>query len=465
MTRRAKLLMASAMTMTILSPVAHAAPAPDQASTTPAPARKHHRSAQQAQRAAADPSEQLIVTGTHTPNRKARQSSSPVTVVSAATIRRSGEVNLADALTRTYPAIDVNAIGTNESALTSSIRMRGLSPNQVLVLVDGVRRHTSANINSDEGPDFGSTPVDLNMIPSNAIDHIEVLEDGAAALYGSDAIAGVVNIITKKTTVGTHVTEQTGANAYNGDGWQNQLGIDSGAVLGGDGYIHLSGQYTHTDHFVTSTEDHRLLGNAPTGSFPDAYTGPLKPPLNDNNFSSTPEETRENLAIDFGKPVGDDAELYGLITYGHRHAETYENYREPTTDPKQYPDGFDPIATIEENDYAATLGFRGGDFFGFHWDISSTYGADEDNIGIKSDANTGLLSSSCVLASVDPNQRLRLDRGLRQLTGSVPHRLLRCGTMDERPESPTGVQRRHGTADEPRLRRGAQARILLDRSR
>lgn len=159
-----------------------------------------------------------VTTGTHSTNRKARQSTSPVTVVSAATLKRSGMMNVADALTRTYASINVQAMGADSAALTSSIQMRGLGPNEVLVLVDGKRRHNTANITADAGPQFGSTGADLNTIPASAIDHIEVLEDGAAAMYGSDAIAGVVNIITKKQDHGLHMSAQTGANAYNGDG-------------------------------------------------------------------------------------------------------------------------------------------------------------------------------------------------------------------------------------------------------
>lgn len=117
-----------------------------------------------------------VSTGTHSTNRKARQSTSPVTVVSAATLRRSGQVNLADSLVRTYASINVQAMAADSAALTSSIQMRGLNPNEVLVLVDGKRRHSTANIVADAGPQFGSTGVDLNMIPANAIDHIEVLE-------------------------------------------------------------------------------------------------------------------------------------------------------------------------------------------------------------------------------------------------------------------------------------------------
>lgn len=161
-----------------------------------------------------------VTTDTHATNRKARESSSPVSVISAATLRHSGMMNVADTLTRTYASINVQAMGADSSALTSSIQMRGLGPNEVLMLVDGKRRHNTANITADAGPQFGSTGADLNTIPASAIDHIEVLEDGAAAMYGSDTIAGVVNIITKKQAHGMHTSVQTGANAYNGDGWQ-----------------------------------------------------------------------------------------------------------------------------------------------------------------------------------------------------------------------------------------------------
>lgn len=144
-----------------------------------------------------DSGENVIVTGTHSENRHARQSMSPVKVVSSAVLRRSGQMNLADALTRTYASVNVETMGTDAAALVSSIHMRGLSSNQVLVLVDGKRRHTTTTFTATSGPNFGTTGVDLNMIPANMIDHIEVLEDGAAAMYGSDAIAGVINIITK----------------------------------------------------------------------------------------------------------------------------------------------------------------------------------------------------------------------------------------------------------------------------
>jgi len=401
--RPAKLLLAATTILSLQSVVIATAARADTTDTTPKnkpTATPQAKSSNTPQNTPSD--ETVIVTGTHAVNRKARQSTSPISVISAATLQRSGQLNLADAITRTYASINVGTMGNDAGALTSAIRMRGLNPNEVLVLVDGKRRHTTANIYADAGPQFGSTPVDLNMIPAAAIDHIEVLEDGAAAMYGSDAIAGVVNIITKKTSHGLNMSAQTGANAYNGDGWQYQLDADGGLSLGGDGYLHLSGQIYHSDHMVPYTEDHRLLGSAPAGAGTSLYTGNVSVPKDSNKVMSTPEETRETLGINFGKTLTEGVEGYGQITYSHRHAESYENYRVPSTSLSLYPSGYSPLETIDENDYAATLGLKGDHFLGFSWDLSTTYGADEDDVGDKNTVNSGMLSSKCVSRAANP---------------------------------------------------------------
>lgn len=308
-------------------------------------------------------------------NRLARESTSPIDILSAAQLARSGQLNLSDALNRTNASITINEAGWDAAALTSSIRLRGLNPNEVLVLLDGKRRHVTGNIYADPGPQEGSTPVDLNMIPAAAIDHIEILRDGAAAQYGSDAIAGVVNIVTKKTGRGLHVTSQTGANAYNGDGWQYQVGADGGHTWGDDGYVHISGQVYHTDHFMPS--------NSAIGT---GYGADGRHPVADG-ANGTAEETRETLSIGFGRKITNGIKAYGLVTYAHRHAESVEHYRSTSVFPTYYPQGFKPLETLEENDYAATLGLRGDTLFGFHWDLSTTYGADEDKIGVKNTVN------------------------------------------------------------------------------
>lgn len=324
---------------------------------------------------AASEDENIIVTGTRSANVSARMSTSPVDVISAAELKRTGQIDLRDALARTVPSITVQSMGYDTGALTDSIRMRGLNPNYTLVLVDGKRRHTTANIYSDAGLQQGSTPVDIDMIPSAAIDHIEVLRDGAAAQYGSDAIAGVVNIILKKSNHGFNVSGQTGAYAYKGDGWQSNLNLDGGFSFLGDGFVHLSGQYVHAD--MTNR------------SFNDDRTGQVS-----TKILGRPEQTRGTMSVEFGKRLTDTIQLYGNATYAHRHAQSFQYYRLPTALPELYPNGFSPVEVNNEDDYAATLGIKGTTFFDFSYDLSTTYGKDIVDISNVSTANLGLYAAT-----------------------------------------------------------------------
>ena len=356
--------------------------------------------------AAADMGESVIVTGTRTLNTKARDSTSPIDVISAATLRRSGVVNFADSLVKTDPSIDIKAEGGDTAALTAEVRLRGLSPNNTLVLLDGIRRHPTSNIVADAGPEQGSTAPDINMIPAAAIDHVEVLKDGAAAQYGSDAIAGVVNIITKKTDHGLNASAESGADAVNGDGWLYQLDADGGLAFGRDGYVHLGGQIYHKDFFVAPTIDDRTSAFVPTAAELAGFKPSNFPePGSENKILGVPEETRETLSVAAGETLVPDLfgglQGFGLITYGHRHSEAYENWRTPTSLPQLYPSGYSPRETDEENDFAATLGLKADDFFGFHVNLSTTYGNDEADIGVKNTANPNLFKGDTNPADPD----------------------------------------------------------------
>ena len=350
--------------------------------------------------AAADQGESVIVTGTRSLNRKARDSTSPIDVITAATLRRSGQVNLSDQLTKTDPSIDIKTEGSDTAALTANIILRGLNPNDTLILLDGIRRHPTSNISADAGPEQGSTAPDINMIPAAAIDHIEVLKDGAAAQYGSDAVAGVVNIITKKTDHGLNASAETGVDPIDndGNGFLYQLDADGGFAFGNDGYVHLGGQLYHHDFFVSPTVDDRTSAFKPTATELGYGFMPQNAPepSDSNKILGMPEETRETLSIAAGETLVPDLfgglAGYSLITYGHRHSEGYENWRTPDKLPTLYPFGFSPRETDEENDYAATLGLKADDVFGFHANISTTYGNDETDIGNKNTGNPGLFA-------------------------------------------------------------------------
>ena len=142
---------------------------------------------------------EVIVTGTRVSGIKATDSPAPVQVVDSTQLAKSSSTpDLNHTLATLVPSLQVTNFGGDLSALTLQAALRSLSPNDTLVLINGKRRHGTSNIDVSGTDNFsGGAGADLNLIPVDAIDHIEVLTDGAAAQYGSDAIAGVINIILK----------------------------------------------------------------------------------------------------------------------------------------------------------------------------------------------------------------------------------------------------------------------------
>ena len=315
--------------------------------------------------------DEVVVTGTRELNVKARDSVAPIDVIPASALVATGATDLRDALERTLPSLNRQSFGGDLGNLTDSIQLRGLSPDHVLILINGKRRHTTASIYADSGPLQGSAPVDIDLIPISAIDHIEVLRDGAAAQYGSDAIAGVINIILKSADHGGDASVTAG-EYYKRDGFTGDAGVDGGFALGEGGFLHLSADYLHHDHSVRSG--------------PDSRTGVV-----DNLIFGDPLINRSSLAYNAGKSFADNAiEAYSFATYAHRNAESYENYRLPNKIPAIYPNGFSPQETISENDFSVTAGVKGNDLFGWHWDVASTYGSDNDHFGLVDSGNPTL---------------------------------------------------------------------------
>src|ERR1700722_9025386 len=164
----------------------------------------------QAQTTASE-AETVIVTGTRVQGMTAADSAAPITVLGTdALTHGTGSADLRQQLGQTVPSFTAQQYGADTANLTLSAALRGLSPNDTLVLVNGHRRHYSGNLHVDGGYGSGSSSADISLIPSAAIDHVEVLLDGAAAQYGTDAIAGVVNIILKNKSSGGVFSAQAG---------------------------------------------------------------------------------------------------------------------------------------------------------------------------------------------------------------------------------------------------------------
>ncbi len=195
--------------------------------------------------------EDVVVVGSRNPNRTATETTVPVDVIDVAAIANQGpQVSVNQILNYVAPSF------TSQSQTVSDgtdhidpASLRGLGPDQVLVLINGKRRHTTALINVNGTVGAGSVGTDMNAIPAAAIQRIEVLRDGAAAQYGSDAIAGVINIVLKKSTGKLDLSLTTGANFsensnhFEGgsDGEKFQLDANYGLPIGDGGYINFTG--------------------------------------------------------------------------------------------------------------------------------------------------------------------------------------------------------------------------------
>ncbi len=318
-----------------------------------------------------DGDEQVIVTGTRDPHAKARDSISPVVVISAAQLKSTGQADLRDALTTLIPSLTRQTVGTGTANTIDSINMRGLTSNQTLILVDGKRRHTTSTVYYAPGPQQGTTPVDIDMIPVSEIDHIEVLEDGAAAQYGSDAIAGVINVILSHRNHGIQMSANNGGY-YKGDGFTSKDYIGGAFELPNGGFFNLGADFKFQDHAIRGGWDKRT----------NKY---------DNPILSIPRAIQVVLGYNMEYNINKDLTLYSFSTFGHKVADALQNFRTGVdvpgaTFPTLFPNGYVPIIQTDETDYGVTVGFKGKAFLGFDFDFSTTYGGNHNDVNI---ANTG----------------------------------------------------------------------------
>jgi iron complex outermembrane receptor protein len=360
---------------------------------------------------AGDSEDTIIVTGTRDVGVKAQDSATPIEVLGAEALEATGATTAFDALKDILPSFSANGWSADASELVRAARLRGMNPGEVLILVNGKRRHQAASITpggSDQSPDSGSNPSDLDMIPVSAIDHVEVLLDGAAAQYGSDAVAGVINIILKNNAEGTNIYAGGGITSR-GDGAQGSGGFNQGLALGADGFLSVSGDYRHQDFSNRNTFNCRTfatgcIGGGETGSETNingVQNGPVK-----NRIEGSPLSDLVNLGFNAEKPVNSDLTLYAFGTFGRRSAQAYENDREDARAPFYWPDGFFPRETLNEVDAAITAGVKGSNF-GWNWDLSATYGRDSDHFGLINSYNTGLSNPP----DYAPHPGLGLDTG------------------------------------------------------
>ncbi|MDB5423588.1 MAG: TonB-dependent receptor [Phenylobacterium sp.] len=356
--------------------------------------------------------DQVIVTGTRVTGLRAVDSPAPIQVLDAAALQRVGQTDLIQAIAQNVPSFNAQAFGGDAANLTLSAKLRGLSPNHALVLINGKRRHGTANLAVLSGAFQGAATADLNFIPLGAVDHIEVLQDGAAAQYGTDAIAGVINIIMKTADSGGSLTA-SGGKYMSGGGVTGDLTINLGVAPIENAFVNLTFETRYHGYSFVGDTDPRTLNtpyNTPPFSsttsalyrYPNLRNDPQFPYL---NRIAGDAEYRLNIgSVNAGYRFSDTLEAYVLGTYGSKFAQAYENYRVPNlvigrdgTNPR--PAGFSPREEIDEIDYAATGGFKGELGGGWTFDLGTTYGRDSVSINTVNSINRSLYIDTSTLTT------------------------------------------------------------------
>jgi iron complex outermembrane receptor protein len=368
--------------------------------------------------------ETIVVVGSRTPRTNV-DSPVPVDVVTSDEISRSGRTETGRVLSQLEPSyISVPQTIADGSDHVDPASLRGLGPDQVLVLVNGKRRHRSAlmHVNSTFGR--GTVGTDLNAIGLSSIKRIEVLRDGAAAQYGSDAIAGVINIVTRDDTDVVDLTTETGITASR-DGAQLKAGADYGIKIGQKGYLNISGDFlqkTATNRSgqyngaiysdPTMTDDQILASNGLTRD---------KFKMRIGEAAATASMGEYDMEIPFGEGSASTFYSFGDLSYRRGNAGGFYRFPNQTAQNVQtfYPNGFLPEIHPTLNDSSVTIGLRRKGPWTI--DASLTHGESSFRFDIENSVNAslgtsspttfdaGTLSSSETVANLDLQHKLDQD--------------------------------------------------------
>lgn len=361
-TSLAALLVAGAVRAQTQGQLAAAAPAPAQGVATETAA------------AADDKIEEIVVTGVRGAIRTVETSPVPIDVFRAEDLKSVPSSDTLDILKTVVPSFAVNRnVNSNTGTFIRPIRLRGLSEDKTLLLVNSKRRHKSASVGTAGS---GSQGADAAVIPAAAIKSVEVLRDGAAAQYGSDAIAGVINFILKDNSDGFEVSVQTG-QYYEGDGLQRLVSADVGVPVGNNGFVNISGQFNSDNRTSRGVQ----FTSAPFDAKAYAAANPAYAAAVDLTHPIQRQGAPDSEAKRFFVNAGYDAEsvkFYAFANFSDSKAIADANYR--------YPGGNQPIldnairlqdGTVFKFNQMFLAGYRPS-FGGFVQDYSFTAGAKGD---------------------------------------------------------------------------------------
>ena len=346
--------------------------------------------------------EVVVSTGSRASKRTLTDSPVPIDIIGSADLKSTGQLTFDKALQSKVPSFNtVNTPVNDATSLLDPYEIRNMGPSRTLILINGKRKNSSALTYVQTSPGRGESGADISAIPTDAIKRVEILRDGASAQYGSDAIAGVMNIILKDRFEYGSVTLNSGIT-HKGDGEMVGVSVNNGANFGDKGYVNYTIDLQHTNManrpgIVDAVGDANDFGadlstvQAFLAQFPDA-----------KNVNASPENASAKFLINGGIPINENTEFYYNAAYIYKRVNSFANYRTPywrATDFGLLHEagtpylGYGPTFEGDLKDYNATVGFR-STTNGWKTDVSFTTGGNNQLYSVNNTVNTGLGTAS-----------------------------------------------------------------------
>ncbi|KAA0991165.1 TonB-dependent receptor [Dyadobacter aurulentus] len=357
---------------------------------------------------------EIVVTGSRSGGRSRIDSPVPVDIIPVSQITNNvGQVDINQILTYIAPSFQSSRQTISDgSDHIDPAQLRGLGPDQVLVLVNGKRRHQSSLVNVNGTVNRGTVGTDLNAIPATAVDKIEILRDGVAAQYGSDAIAGVINIILKSRTglsgnvsYGQNVTGYEKNYVINygndesvgiSDGGTAQVGLNYGLKIGRKGFLNITGEYVNREATNrTGTYTGQIFPAADGKIMDEQLLGQKGLTRNDFDMRIGNSKVKGGgIVLNASIPLSDNLEFYAFGGYNNKKGNAAGFYRYPNSVPAAvrtnvfalYPNGFLPEINSDVTDISAAGGFK-GKFGQWKFDLSNTFGKNNFDYTISNSVN------------------------------------------------------------------------------
>jgi iron complex outermembrane recepter protein len=336
-----------------------------------------------------------------------------IDVINAKELQTSGQVDLGQTIHFAAPSFNAVKFGINDSApFVDPATLRGLGPDQVLMLINNKRRHKVSFLSINDGVGKGQVGTDINVVPALSLKRVEVLRDGAAAQYGSDAIAGVINLELNDASEGGTVNIFTGigyskpnldvtgviAPTTIKDGLTYNANVNFGLKLTSKGYINTTLTYSHTDGYDRSGTYKASAGYYVKDATQDAALV-AKNNINLNRaVLGSAENTTYGLFSNMGIQINSQWKWYAFGGYTHKHVITGVFTRPPSNTKRSvleiFPNGYNPVAPADLQDYSIVTGFKGK--IGENWDadFSASQGGNQVDWYAENTVNPSLGAAS-----------------------------------------------------------------------